>query len=318
MRRACTHILAIFLAATLPASAEDWAADVALVLDESTVLPGTPTGLTLTVSNRGEGELELPAAVWLIASTADGKSFPLRTLLSDQGRPLPVPDDLRRIAPGGTREIRFDVPHVVQGAPWLLDERIVEPGEYQLRAVFAETVDAVGRYDVASALASGPIAYTVERPAGEDEKVWRWMVEKAGGPWGEQAWFRRPGELAAFVLTEHPSSRYALYAAIWAPWKDLDRQETILRRVVEENREIAFTDQLALELARRHHRAFLRSYQRGDLEGAERERVSTAAIAGRLATEGRSSTVMKEAGQLIECLPTHEEMVRRIVSRDPS
>lgn len=318
MRRARTQILAIFLAATFSASAAEWAADVALHLDESTVLPGTPTGLTLTVSNGSGRELELPSLVWLIASTAEGKSFPLRTSLSGEGKPLPVPEEVRRIAPGGTHEIRFDVPHVVQGAPWLLDERIAAPGEYRLRAVFAKTVDAAGLYDVGSALASSEVVYTVEQPAGEDEKVWRWMVEKAGGPWGERAWFRQPGELAEFVLTRHPSSRYALYAAIWAPWKDLDRQEAILRRVIDENPEIAFADQLELELARRHHRAFLRAYQLGDLDGAERARLSTAAITSRLATKGRSSAVRKEACQINDALPTHEEMVRRVVSREPS
>lgn len=299
-------ILVVGAVGALPSA--DWKANVRLSLDESLVLPGTPTGITVLASNLGNSDLRLPPLLWLVATKGDGSSFPLRNLLSREGTPIAVPEDARTIPAGETRELRFDVPETVQGAHWLLDERIVLPGRYELRAVFTEEMDQTARFDVATALASNPVQYSVDAPGGDEARIWTWMREAAGGAWGEKAWFRQPGRLAEFVLSNYPESRYALYTAYWAPCCDVERQNAIIRHAIETHRGIAFADQLELALARRLEQQYSVAYSRGEIERAAEKLAGAREVATRLRDEARSSVIRAAAKTMVERLPTDEAL----------
>src|SRR5260221_8690938 len=67
-----------FVLATLPCALSLFAsaaADVHFSLDDQSVLPGTPTGITITAINRGDAPLHLPDALWLIATNRAGQTF---------------------------------------------------------------------------------------------------------------------------------------------------------------------------------------------------------------------------------------------------
>src|SRR5436305_9628020 len=104
MHRALTLFL-VFLATTALASSP--AADVRLALDEASVLPGTPTGLSITVTNHGHERLELPPLLWLVAKNEIGETFTLRALLTTDGIAMTVPAEQRPIEPGASREFRY-------------------------------------------------------------------------------------------------------------------------------------------------------------------------------------------------------------------
>lgn len=49
-------------------------AEARLILDESTVLPCTPTGFTIIVTNPGKTALQLPLGLWLVATECGASS----------------------------------------------------------------------------------------------------------------------------------------------------------------------------------------------------------------------------------------------------
>lgn len=307
-------IAALSLAGSPNSPAVDWSADVQLTLDDESVLPATPTGITVTIANRGKSSIRLPSLLWIVASTEDGRSFPLRNLMEVRGEP--VPEDIRVIPPGTSRELRFDPSEVVQGTRWVLDERIVVPGRYDLRAIFAESIDSDGRFDVANALFSKPAAHVVEQPSTEDAAVWSWMQKTAGGPWGEKAWFKQPGLLADFVLEEHPQSRYALYAAIWASCRDLDKKNELLERMIAEHPTRGYTEQLILALARRYESEYSRAYQAGDMVRAAAQLSKARALIEPLQHDARSSIARSHAARMMHQLPHPEDLASRTKERE--
>lgn len=82
-------------------------AQVHLMLDESTLLPGTPTGLTIVVNNRGLNPLQLPPALWLVA-TNEGATFRINPYNERANASIWIGDEQRAVLPGETRELRFD------------------------------------------------------------------------------------------------------------------------------------------------------------------------------------------------------------------
>ncbi len=282
---------------------------VQLLLDDERLLPGAPTGLTVTVANRGLSPIRIPSQLWIVASTIDGRSFPLRNLMEERGEP--VADEMRTIPPGTTRELRFDATEVVQGTRWVLDERVVTPGRYSLRAVLAESVDAYGQFDVANSLSSKPVVHVVAEPSGDDAAVWRWMQEKAGGAWGEKAWFEKPGLLATFVLEEHPQSEYALYTGIWVPWRDVDRKNALLERLTAAYSARSYTEQLKLALARRYESEYTRAYQAGDMVRAAAQLAKARDLVEPLEHHARSATARSEAARILHELPDPGDFRRR-------
>src|SRR5260221_3522744 len=134
----------LFGAATLIAGPT---ASIQLALDEQTVLPGTPTGITLTVTNSGDTLLRVPPAIWLVATDQHGRHFLVDPHQPRRGMSIAVPEESRDVPPGESHEIRFDV-HAIETAPWLTDHRLSTPGRYRLRVIFADEVRPDGQYDV--------------------------------------------------------------------------------------------------------------------------------------------------------------------------
>src|ERR1051326_1240880 len=150
MRRAFTATFFLLLASPSTFAAQP-AVEVRLLLDESSVLPGTPTGLSVSVTNRGDRPFELPAFLWLTATNQAGASMTLRAQSTNDASPLAA--DLRIVPPAATREFRYDPTVAIVGSPWLTDDRLL-PGRYSLRAVFAPRVEPDGTYDRAGAVVS--------------------------------------------------------------------------------------------------------------------------------------------------------------------
>jgi hypothetical protein len=142
-------------------------------VDEATVLPGTPTGFTITVTNTGKQTVKLPAYLWLVA-TNDEFETSLVNMYDTSGTAAGaaiLPEAECTVPAGGTREFRYDPSVVLVGSPWFTDGRLSRPGTYRLRAVFAPEVALDGTYNAAHGIASKEEELMVATGSDEDAAV---------------------------------------------------------------------------------------------------------------------------------------------------
>lgn len=282
------------------------AAEVRLALDESSVLPGTPTGFTITVTNPEKHALQLPAGLWLVATNDEFETFRVSQYGASDGAAATVPEMERSIAVGGTREFRFDPSVVLVGSPWFTDGRLSRPGTYRLRAVFAPEVAPDGTYNAAHGLASKEVELKVETTSDDDAAVWRWMEERGRGSWGQNAWLSQAGEFAKFVMANHPQSSYALYAAIYLPRPEM---MPILLEQTRRFPEKSFSDHAKFLLAHYHWEEF-GMLSRSDARASADEADASRRLASEVATTTRSSLLRKSAQDLLAKTPTREQLLR--------
>lgn len=292
------------------------AAEVQLMLDESSVLPGTPTGLTVLVTNRGDETLELPAALWLTATNPAGQTFTLRKFSFSDEIASVVPEQVRIIPSGTSRELRFDPIVFMVGSPWLMDQRLSAPGQYRLQVVFAPAMKGDGTFDAAKSISSKPELFTVSTPSGEDAAVWHWMQEHK---WEERAWLTRPNEFASFVMKNHPQSQYALFAAVFLPRHSDEPMRTneptpMLLEQVKRFPNKAFTDQVKLLLIQYYQQA-LDFASRSYIYRAADDSDAARALARELIQESRSSNVRASAKDLVDRIPTREQLLKKPETR---
>jgi hypothetical protein len=298
------------------------AADVRLVLDESSVLPGTPTGLTVIVTNRGEEELQLPIFLWLTARNESGQTFRVRrfnaagwTNDSSEIVAAVVPEPLRTIPAGASRELRFDPSSVIFGSPWFTDASLSTPGRYRLRAVLAPDVKRDGTFDAATALVSNEETLTTGVTSDEDAAVWQWMRTVGGSKWGEAEWTAHSRELATFVMKNHPQSQYALFTAVFLPLVAENEPSPTLAEQTKRFPNKSYTDQLKLLIVHYLQQTSSVAYRRHDLYRAANESDEARGIASQLLQNSRSSNVRASAKELLDRIPTREQLMKKPETR---
>lgn len=282
-------------------------AEVRLALDETSILPGTPTGLTVIVSNPGKTPLQLPPALWLVATTEDVTTFRVSAYDVSDNAAVAIPAEERIVQPGGTREYRFDPSNVLAGSPWFTDGRLSAPGTYRLRAVLAPTVAADGTFNAAHALASDEQLLTIAVESPDDVAVWDWMRARGHGKWGQAEWLLQP--FADFVMQNYPRSSYALYAVIFLPARFHAEKDQLLLEQARRFPRKAYSDQLKLHVAHGHRQA-ADTLRRTNPQAAGAEADAARQLAAEVASTSRSSSLRAAATELLATIPAREAFVR--------
>jgi len=285
-------------------------ADVRLILDESTVLPGTPTGFTIFVTNPSKTALHLPPSLWLVATNEDVATFRVSAYNVSDNAAVAISADQQTVAPGETREFRFDPSVALVGSPWFTDGRLSQPGKYRLRAVFAPKVEANGEFNAAHAYASNEELLTCAVETEDDAAVWEWMQAKGRGLWGQGQWMQYPNAFSEFVLKNHPESSYALYAVIFLPAQYHDQKDRILAEQADRFPQKSYSDQLKLHVAYGHQQA-ADILRRSDVRAAADEADAARKIASELIANSRSSLVRAQAQRLLEETPERQTLMRQ-------
>ena len=192
-----------------------------------------------------------------------------------------------------------------------MDQRLWTPGVYRLRAVLAPEVKPDGSFDEASALRSDENALTVALPSPEDAAVWGWMREQK---WDEQSWGMRPWQFAKFVNQYHPKSQYMLYAAIYLPKKG-EGPSPILLELVNRFPNKSFTEQVKLLIVQYYERSESLARHQSNLYVAANESDEARAIASELMHNSRSSNVRAFAKELLDRIPTREQLTKKPETR---
>ncbi len=289
------------------------AAQARLVIDDTSILPATPTGVTVTVLNTGPTVLHLPSALWLTATSEAGQTFMLRssTLFHEDGGAEVIPEALRTIVPNASAELRFDPSIAVVGSRWFMDNQIWAPGRYRLRAVFSPGVKADGTYDASAAIVSDEQTLTVAVHSADDAAVWRWLREQK---WNEQAWLSRPSELARFVMKEHSSSEYALFVALYLPVAN-DQPSPAFDELIKRFPAKSFTEQVKLRRIFHYQQSSTLAYRHADLYRAVNDAEAGRELASGLVQSSHSSTVRAAAKDYLDHIPTRERLMEKPESR---
>jgi hypothetical protein len=297
-------VSAILLTASVALAAPGIA--VHLSIDEHALLPGTPTGLSVTVQNIGTDKIELPQSLWIVATDSTGKTFVVRShrVFSETAGQEIVGE--RVVTPKGSRELRYDPSAVVAGSPWFMDDRLWEPGRYSLRAILANNVDAAGTYDPAAAFVSNEETIDIGTSTTEDAAVWEWMRQHG---WNEQAWLTRPSQLRDFVIRNHPESAYMLYVAAFFPMQVQDEPSAMFVEQIRRFPNKSFTDQLRLLLIHYRQQTSYVAYRHGDITRATYDADDARSIASSLSKNSRSLNVRKQAAEKLAQLPTRRQMM---------
>ena len=282
-------------------------AGVRLSLDESKILPGTPTGFTIAVTNTEAAPLQLPPALWLVATDEDVNTFLVSAYNLSDSAAITLPEAQRTVAPGETREFRFDPSPVLVGSPWFTDGRLSNPGKYRLRAVFAPEVQADGEFNAAYGMASDEAMLTIGVDSPEDAAVWAWMKDHGRGKWGQNEWLSRP--FADFVMKNHPASSYALYAAIFQKRDEQGMNPALLDQAARFP-DKSYSDQLKLVVAQYHQQA-ADILRRSDANAAAEQAEAARKIASELASKSRSSAVRAHAERLLREVPSREVWMQK-------
>ena len=285
-------------------------ADVRLAIDEASVLPGTPTGFTIIITNPGKKAIQVPPALWLIATNEDFQTFRVSAYNSSDTAAMIIPDEQRTIAAGGQREFRYDPSTVLAGSPWFSDGRLSKPGKYRLRAVVAPEVQPNGQFNAAGAFASDEQPLTVAVESDDDAAVWKWMDER--GLWEKDPWTSVPPEFAEFVMKEHPESGYALFAAIFI--RHRQQKMPLLAEQAERFARKSFADQAKLLLAQ-FHSLTVAELSQSDMKRAADASDTARHIASELERNSRSSNVRAQARDLLRQTPTREQLMRQPKAR---
>ena len=304
------RIIAVLIT-LLAASLAHAAADVRLMLDESKILPGTPTGFTIVVSNPEATPLQLPPALWLVATDDDVATFRVSAYSASDNAAIPVPAAERTVPAGGTREFRLDPSPVLVGSPWFTDGRLSNPGRYHLRAVFAPNVEPNGEFNAAHALASKDELLTIAVESPEDAAVWDWMQSKGRGKWGQSEWMSQP--FADFVMKQYPQSNYALYAAIFLP-RDERMQSPAIAAAVARFPNKSYSDQLRLMMVQYHQQA-ADILRRSDIPAAAEHAEAARKIATELSARSRSTNVRAQAQRHLAETPTRAQLLQQPQAR---
>ncbi len=291
------------------------AVDVRLTLDDSTVLPATPTGITVTVENHGDKALQLPAFLWLVAIKGESKALRLQRLAAvapnhdaDAVAAL-IPVENRTLLPGAAREFRFDSSIDVAASPWFMDEQLWVPGQYRLRAIFAPEVTADGSYAADASVLSNEQPLTVSVPSGDDAAVWQWMQQNH---WNGQSWAYAARQLADFILKDHPKSEYALFAAFYFPVVD-DRPVPAYEELLVRYPNKSFTDRLKLRRIYYYQQSSYVAYRHGDLYRAANDAETARGLATTLMETSRASTVRASAKDFLQHIPTRQQLMQKQV-----
>ncbi|MEA2571165.1 MAG: hypothetical protein QOI24_3166 [Acidobacteriota bacterium] len=300
-------IFALLLAATSAFGAAR-SLDVVLLFDERTILPATPTGMTVIVTNRGDKPARLPQSLWLVATNDAGVTFTVRANnFSRETAAHILDDEATVIDAGATREIRFDPSIAMIGSPWLMDQKLWTPGRYQLRAVFAEDVSPDGTFDAKAAVASKPETLTVAVTSKDDQAVWEWMKARN---WNENAWMSRSPELIDFIEKQHPQSTYALFTAVYLPKSDED-PAPLAAALVKRFPAHSFTEQVKFLLLQYYQDRTTLANLRNDPYRAANEADEARAIASELAQSARSAAVRTDARHRLEQVPSREQLTHK-------
>jgi len=204
-------LFATFAAASEPANVPPVLAT--LTLPYSTVLPGVPFDMTVTLKNASGKTVSAGAMARLSIKLPDGASYESGSTTPLEPCDPSEPDSTIELAPGAS------VDRVITWLPyqhtWTSDGRYTGPGVYQV------TLELVaGRRDVPSSYI-GPLrtnSVRLERAVapGEDAEIWQKMLSVSNGVWSDNGFARLKAglELAKEITETHVTSGYYPYALL--------------------------------------------------------------------------------------------------------
>jgi hypothetical protein len=190
--------------------------DLTAALSSPTTLPGIAPDLYLTLTNKGDKTVNLPATAVLRVFPPDGEPFfavagGIRTttalaMLDDNGVDL---------APKQSRSVSILATPIPELPNWFEDERLNIPGLYRLQVALPAPPPYSGT------IRSNEVTLTVAEPKDIDAAVWQQML--AGSPNARPAssiWRAVPPRLARDLLEKYPHSTYGPYLA-YIPFLEL-------------------------------------------------------------------------------------------------
>jgi hypothetical protein len=295
-------ITALLLASALTAAA----ADVRLRLDESTILPGTTTGITVTVANTARHATAVPSKLWLIAAGPSGERFRLNALTSSQPEKQ-VPSAMLRARE--SRDLRFDPVIGMVSSPWLLDRRLSTPGTYRVQAVLSPHVNPDGSFEPETSIVSAEEQLVVAVETAEDQAVWAWMNDRAPDGWGMWEWDIHRTAFTRFVLDEHPASNYALFAAVYEQRREDGPPARVLEEQAARPSDRTYAEVVRLLVGEYYVQTAQIAYKTDPLRAADAADVARDILAA-LVTSSRSIHLRDRARELLDQLPRREHYFR--------
>jgi hypothetical protein len=191
-----------------------------LALPYSTVLPGVPFEIRVSLKNESKSKAVVGLVAQIIVTLPDGRRFtPLdRQMLEPQiSTNADSANTWVELSPGESRDmgIGWSVP-----ANWAQYEDYSGPGSYGI-ALRLDAKEPPANY-VGSLVTNVAQLERIE-PIGEDRLLWRRMVSLSHGHWSDNAFVRlkEGAALAQEIIATHPTSQYYPYALILRTRYDL-------------------------------------------------------------------------------------------------
>jgi hypothetical protein len=188
---------------------------VVLSLEPAVTLPSLPVAFLVTIDNPSNDPIIVADAAKLRVTTAAG-TFDANGVahsIVNLPRPAVTPcgGDAQCIAipPHGRKQVYFDYGPTLGENEFFHDDRLSEPGTFQLQLVLYVDND-----DSLSEVPSNTVSLLVQQPSGADAAVWALL--RQGSPthrWAAIHWIVGGNAAAEKIRREFPTSRYVPYVA---------------------------------------------------------------------------------------------------------
>jgi hypothetical protein len=224
---------------------------VVLALEQGVSLPGIPVSFRVMFTNMSGAPLAVPAKAALLVRDDKGQSY---LAYCDSGRRVLIVDEWadQKIPPHKSSLYTLSTRGLMNHPAWFIAPGLARPGRFELQMLVGDDLpDQPGIEEMRQhAAVSNTVTLTVQEPSGIDAEVWRLMRALGGGAWGPGLLYGRSGQdLAKRIVTEYPSSSYALwFASMGAAFTDQDK-EAVLRDVLSRAPEDSNTNWRRFRLA---------------------------------------------------------------------
>lgn len=218
--RITKHVLIVTAAVLLPQIAAAGAPPPVTVTLEAmtpTTLPGIPVGLRVTIESTAGESIALPREAFLLVRNERGETFPARTAnvttaIHEANDALYLEDwPDARIKPRGKMTLDIETEGVLGEPAWFRDERLEEPGRYELQLLVGNFISGERRLDAlhAQLTASNWTELRVLQPEGDDATVRQALIEfRRTTSLRERAHGTSEGKLWKDLTAKYPRSAY--------------------------------------------------------------------------------------------------------------